>query len=58
MGLINRMTVDMIRKNTVDFVSQNNEDSCILMPVLPKRILLLCDTIDALYDEKEKADGH
>jgi hypothetical protein len=52
-GALSRMSVDMIRKNAEDFVKQEGGDTAKLMPLLPKRILAMCDTIDKLYDALE-----
>lgn len=53
-----RMAIDLIRENTLAFLKQAGGDTTVLMPMLPKRILILCDTIDAFYDEQEaKSDA-
>ena len=46
----------MMRANTNRFVAQAQGAStsgatCTLMPMLPKRVLLILDTVDELYDE-------
>ncbi len=49
--MISRFVVDMMRANTLAFNKQQGGDTTALMPMLPKRVLLMIDTIDELYDE-------
>jgi hypothetical protein len=53
---LNRAQIDCLRANTEAFLKQHHGDTCILMPVLPKRLLLMMDTIDILFDEREERE--
>ena len=48
---LTRLQVDAIRANTNAFIKQHGADTTVLMPMLPKRLLIMCDTIDELYDQ-------
>lgn len=50
--MLSRYTIDLIRENVARF--ERETDSVALMPFLPKRIILLCDTALELYDKLEK----
>lgn len=47
------MQVASIRANTEAFLKQHGGSSVELMPMLPKRLLLMCQTIEELYKEVE-----
>lgn len=49
---LSRMMVDMLRRNVLDFQAQSGKET--LMPMLPKRLLIMADTMDELYDDLER----
>jgi hypothetical protein len=52
---LTRWQVDGIRANVLAFLKQENDDTCIMMPMMPKRLLIMCNTIDQLYDQLESS---
>ena len=54
--MINRYTLDLIRGNVERFVKQQRSTTD-LMPFDPKRLLLMCDTLDALHEQIESLNS-
>ena len=52
--MLPRYTIDLIRENAARF--QRQTDSVALMPLLPRQLILLCDTALELYAKLEKKD--
>lgn len=54
--MLTRMQVDGIRANTERFLEQECGSTVALMPMSPKRLLVMCDAIDELYEKLEAAE--
>lgn len=50
---LTRMQIDMIRGNVNAFIAQSAGDTTRLMPFMPKRLLAMVDTLDALHEQIE-----
>lgn len=48
------LVVHMLRQNVHAFLKQEGYDTCKTMPVLPKILLELLDTIDEFRDEEAR----
>jgi hypothetical protein len=52
--MLTRMQIDGIRVNTERFLEQECGSTIALMPMAPKRLLAMCDTIDELFAKLEE----
>jgi hypothetical protein len=56
MQKLSPMSVQLLRENAQLYLDRT--DSCAMMPMLPKRIIALCDTALELYKEQADARAH
>lgn len=52
--ILTRLQVAAIRENTERFIKQEGGDTTKLMPMLPKRLLVMIETIEQLRENNDR----